>query len=133
MAGDVESGAAGWLFCAVAQAQDWVKTGTSLGVDKVHLAVADFKAGTADPSNTALLKTFNDKVMTKIEAVSEAVKDLKSTGAIKTKALELLNQIDILKTSGGAKVDMKCRDDADKVVDCTGSELVSKSRSKSRR
>jgi TolB protein len=41
-------------------AQDWVKTGTSLGVAKVHLAVPDFKPATTDPENTALLKTFND-------------------------------------------------------------------------
>jgi TolB protein len=41
-------------------AQDWVKTGTSLGVEKVRLAVPDFKPAGADPQNTALLKTFND-------------------------------------------------------------------------
>ena len=41
-------------------AQDWVKTGTSLGVEKVRLAVPDFKASTTDPQNAALLKTFND-------------------------------------------------------------------------
>jgi len=43
-----------------AWAQDWVKTGTSLGVEKVRLAVPDFKASTADAQNTQLLKTFND-------------------------------------------------------------------------
>ena len=41
-------------------AQDWVKTGTSLGVEKVRLAVADFKPSSADPQTAALLKTFND-------------------------------------------------------------------------
>src|SRR6202140_2017565 len=41
-------------------AQDWVKTGTSLGVEKVRLAVPDFKPSTGDPQNAALLKTFND-------------------------------------------------------------------------
>ena len=41
-------------------AQDWVKTGTSLGVEKVRLAVSDFKPSSSDPQNTALLKTFND-------------------------------------------------------------------------
>jgi TolB protein len=49
-----------WLACAAAQAQDWVKTGTSLGVEKVRLAVADFKPATSDPANAPLLKTFND-------------------------------------------------------------------------
>ena len=42
------------------RAQDWVKTGTALGVEKVRLAVSDFKPATADGQNAALLKTFND-------------------------------------------------------------------------
>jgi len=41
-------------------AQDWIKTGTGLGIEKVRLAVADFKPSTADPQNATLLKTFND-------------------------------------------------------------------------
>jgi len=41
-------------------AQDWVKTGTSLGVAKVRLAVPDFKPSSGDPQNAALLKTFDD-------------------------------------------------------------------------
>jgi TolB protein len=49
-----------WLFSSVVRAQDWVKTGTGLGVEKVRLAVPDFKPSTNDPSNAALLKTFND-------------------------------------------------------------------------
>jgi TolB protein len=49
-----------WLLSSFVQAQDWVKTGTGLGVDKVRLAVADFKPSTEDPGNAALLKTFND-------------------------------------------------------------------------
>lgn len=51
---------AGCLLTNGARAQDWVKTGTALGVNKVRLAVPDFKASAADPQNTALLKTFND-------------------------------------------------------------------------
>jgi TolB protein len=43
-----------------AAAQDWIKTGTGLGVEKVRLAVPDFKPSTSDPRNDALLKTFND-------------------------------------------------------------------------
>jgi TolB protein len=51
------------VFCAVlallialpAHSQDWIRTGTGLGVDKVRLAVPDFKSGTAD-----LSQTFND-------------------------------------------------------------------------
>jgi len=41
-------------------AQDWVRTGSGLGVERVRLAVPDFKAANADPQNAALLKTFND-------------------------------------------------------------------------
>ena len=41
-------------------AQDWVRTGTGVGVEKVRLAVPDFKPSSSDPQNTALLKTFND-------------------------------------------------------------------------
>ena len=48
------------LLSSALLAQDWVKTGTSLGVEKVRLAVPDFKPANADPQNTALLKTFND-------------------------------------------------------------------------
>jgi TolB protein len=43
-----------------ASAQDWVKTGTSLGVEKVRLALPDFKSASTDPQNAALLKTFDD-------------------------------------------------------------------------
>jgi len=43
-----------------ALAQDWVRTGSGLGVEKVRLAVPDFKPSNTDPQNTALLKTFND-------------------------------------------------------------------------
>lgn len=42
------------------RAQDWIKTGTGLGVEKIRLAVPDFKAATQDARNTDLLKTFND-------------------------------------------------------------------------
>ena len=43
-----------------ASAQDWIKTGTGLGVEKIRIAVPDFKASTPAPQNTELLKTFND-------------------------------------------------------------------------
>ncbi|MGD0165198.1 MAG: Tol-Pal system beta propeller repeat protein TolB [Candidatus Sulfotelmatobacter sp.] len=48
------------LLASASFAQDWVRTGSGLGVDKVRLAVPDFKPSSADPLNTALLKTFND-------------------------------------------------------------------------
>jgi len=40
--------------------QDWIKTGTGLGMEKIRLAVPDFKPSTADAQNAALLKVFND-------------------------------------------------------------------------
>ena len=49
-----------WLLPCGLQAQDWVKTGTSLGVEKVRLAVPDFKPSTNDIQNVGLLKIFND-------------------------------------------------------------------------
>ena len=37
-------------------AQDWIRTGTGLGVEKVRLAASDFKPTTPDPKNPDLLK-----------------------------------------------------------------------------
>jgi TolB protein len=48
------------LFSSASFAQDWVRTGSGLGVEKVRLAVPDFKPSNSDPQNDALLKTFND-------------------------------------------------------------------------
>ena len=39
--------------------QDWIKTGTGLGMEKVRLAVPDFKPSTADAQNAALLNVFD--------------------------------------------------------------------------
>ena len=49
------------LFSIPSAAQtDWIRTGTGLGVEKVRIAVPDFKTTSADPANAALLKTFNE-------------------------------------------------------------------------
>ncbi|MGA7930034.1 MAG: Tol-Pal system beta propeller repeat protein TolB [Candidatus Sulfotelmatobacter sp.] len=48
------------LFPSTSFAQDWVRTGSGLGVEKVRLAVPDFKPSNSDPQNDALLKAFND-------------------------------------------------------------------------
>ncbi len=67
-------------------AQDWVKTGTSLGVAKVRLAVPDFKPSTGDPQNAALLKTFNDTLWNDldvsgvVELVSKSFYPLQTPG-----------------------------------------------------
>jgi TolB protein len=74
------------ILPSVVLAQDWVKTGTSLGVEKVHLAVADFKPASADPQNAALLKTFNDTLWNDldvsgvVELVSKSFYPLQTPG-----------------------------------------------------
>jgi TolB protein len=40
--------------------QDWIRTGTGLGVERVKLAVPDFKPSNSDAKNAELLKAFND-------------------------------------------------------------------------
>jgi TolB protein len=54
-------------LAGVASAQDWIKTGTGLGVEKIRIAVPDFKASSQDPRNTELLKTFNDVLWSDLE------------------------------------------------------------------
>lgn len=55
---------AGFLFLAMVTSafaqDDWIRTGTGLGVQKVRLAAADFKASNDAAQNAALLKVFND-------------------------------------------------------------------------
>ena len=48
------------FLAATAWSQDWIRTGTGLGVERVRLAASDFKPATQDPKNADLLKTFND-------------------------------------------------------------------------
>jgi TolB protein len=54
-------------LATAARAQDWIKTGTGLGVEKIRIAVPDFKASSQDPRNTELLKTFNDVLWNDLE------------------------------------------------------------------
>jgi TolB protein len=76
----------GYFLSGVGQAQDWVKTGTALGVAKVRLAVPDFKPSTNDAANTALLKTFNDTLWNDldvsgvVELVSKSFYPLQAPG-----------------------------------------------------
>jgi len=48
------------LLSTPLSAQDWVKGGVGLAVQKIRIAVPDFKATNQDPRNADLLKTFND-------------------------------------------------------------------------
>ncbi len=58
-----------FLACAtVATAQqDWIRTGTGLGVEKVRLAAADFKPVTSEAPTADLAKTFNDTLFSDLE------------------------------------------------------------------
>lgn len=57
----------GLSFALPASAQDWIKTGTGLGVERVRLAAPDFKASTQDPKNADLLKVFNDTLWSDLD------------------------------------------------------------------
>jgi TolB protein len=53
----------------LASAQDWIRTGTGLGVERVRLAAADFKSATpANGQSVDLLKTFNDTLWNDLES-----------------------------------------------------------------
>jgi TolB protein len=68
-------------------AQDWIKTGTGLGVEKIRIAIPEFKGSTQDPRNTELLKTFNDTLWNDLDnagifdMVSKSFYPLGQTGA----------------------------------------------------
>ena len=47
------------LFSSALHAQDWVKTGTNLGVQRIRLAAANFKAGSSDSLTTPLKTVFD--------------------------------------------------------------------------
>ncbi|MGZ4813851.1 MAG: Tol-Pal system beta propeller repeat protein TolB [Terriglobales bacterium] len=48
------------VLSTISFAQDWIKTGTGLGVERVRIAVPDFKPVSADAQTAALNKVFND-------------------------------------------------------------------------
>jgi len=55
------------LFAVPSSAQDWILTGTGLGMEKVRLAVPDFKSSTEDAKNADLLRVFNDTLWNDLE------------------------------------------------------------------
>ena len=57
-----------FFFTRSVSAQDWIKTGTGLGVERVRLAAPDFKASTQDPKNADLLKVFNDTLWNDLDS-----------------------------------------------------------------
>jgi TolB protein len=56
-----------FLAALPCSAQDWIRTGTGLGVDKVRIAVPDFKPSTSDPKNPDLSKVFNDTLFSDLD------------------------------------------------------------------
>lgn len=48
-------------------AQDWIRTGTGLGVDKVRLAVPEFRQNVADPQTGKLRDVFNQTLWNDLE------------------------------------------------------------------
>jgi TolB protein len=76
-----------FLTTLTASGQDWIKTGTGLGVEKIRIAIPEFKGSTQDPRNTELLKTFNDTLWNDLdnagifEMVSKSFYPLGQVGA----------------------------------------------------
>lgn len=55
------------IFALPAFSQDWIRTGTGLGVEKVRVAVPDFKPNNNAPQNADLLKTFNGTLFSDLD------------------------------------------------------------------
>lgn len=78
--------AAVFTLAAASTAQDWIRTGTGLGVEKIRLAASDFKASTSDAKNAVMLTTFNDTLWNDLdnagifEMVSKSFYPLQSPG-----------------------------------------------------
>ena len=87
---------------------------------KIPLIGSDVTAG-AD-----VIKKFNDSVLSKVQDLSNAAAEVATTGDLKTKAEQILNSIDILEIGGNTTVALKCRNDTNAVVDCTGDEPIGK-------
>ncbi|MFB3814563.1 MAG: Tol-Pal system beta propeller repeat protein TolB [Terriglobales bacterium] len=66
---------------------DWIRTGTGLGVEKVRLAVSEFKPTSAGGNTDELLRTFNDTLWNDLESagifdmVSKSFYPLQTPGA----------------------------------------------------
>jgi TolB protein len=66
--------------------EDWIRTGTGLGVEKVRIAVPDFKSSSSDAANAELLRTFNDVLFADLnnagifEVVSKSFYPLQTPG-----------------------------------------------------
>jgi len=60
-----------FLLCtalATPAQQDWIRTGTGLGVEKVRLAAADFQAASPEPALSPLRQVFNDTLWNDLDS-----------------------------------------------------------------
>jgi TolB protein len=75
------------LMIATANAQDWIRTGTGLGVEKIRLAVPGFTPSSGEAQTTELLKTFDNTLWSDLqqagifEMVSKSFYPLGTVGA----------------------------------------------------
>lgn len=73
---------------------DWIRTGTGLGVERIRIAVPEFKPTSADASTPELVKTFNDTLWNDLESagifemVSKSFYPLGQVGAPQDMRLE---------------------------------------------
>ena len=59
-----------WVWVAgqgLAQAQDWVRTGTNLGAQKIRIASANFKPGSGDPQISSLKQVFDTTLFSDLQ------------------------------------------------------------------
>ncbi len=54
-------------FAPLAQAQDWVRTGTNLGAQRIRLAAANFKPGTVSPQESTLKQVFDQTLYSDLQ------------------------------------------------------------------
>ncbi len=52
---------------ALAHAQDWVRTGTNLGAQRIRIATANFKPGSADPQTNTLKNAFDTTLFSDLQ------------------------------------------------------------------
>jgi TolB protein len=53
------------FLSSIASSQDWIRTGTGLGVEKIRMAVPDFKVSQGNPADLA--KTFNETLFNDLD------------------------------------------------------------------
>jgi TolB protein len=84
-----------FFVTALGAQQDWIRTGTGLGVERVRLAVPDFKSTGADAQVAPLLKVFNDTLWYDLDhagifdLVSKSFYPLQAPGAPQDMKLEV--------------------------------------------